>query len=324
MTQHSGTWQPTISLPLLRQRAALLRSTREFFASREVVEVDTPLLGQRGVTDPHLENFEVLSCHYSHPLLLQTSPEFAMKRLLAAGSGSIYQLGKAFRNEPPSRRHQPEFTLLEWYRVGFSMHDLMHEVDDYLQQLLQLKPSHFISYRDLFQDYLGCDICAANGLEQLQAKLQEYPEVADLAQRETDFDTLQQLAMSCVIEAQLPTDRATFVYHFPISQAALAAVCPEDERFAQRFEVYVGMMELANGYYELTDAAEQARRFRADQNYRERHQLCQRQEDERLVQALESGLPSCAGVALGFDRLVMLASGQADIRACVPFAIERA
>lgn len=322
--QHADEWRPSATLETLRQRAALLQQTRAFFAARNVLEVDTPILARYGVTDVHLTNLETRLAGDDRLWYLQTSPEFAMKRLLAAGSGCIYQLGKVFRDDEQSPRHNPEFTLLEWYRVGFSMADLIAEVSTYLQQALGFKDTQQFTYAQVFATFLKVEIFAEDGFAQLQKQLLKYPEVAELAQVETDFTTLQQLAMSFIIEPQLPINTIVFVTHYPILQAALAAPTPDDLRTAQRFEVFVNGLELANGYFELTDAAEQTQRFSADQKQRQQSSRPAMQADPRLLAALQSGLPACAGVALGFDRLVMLASRASHIRAILPFAIDRA
>lgn len=322
--QHADEWRPSATLETLRQRAALLQQTRAFFAARQVLEVDTPLLSRFGVTDVHLSNLETKLSGDTRKWYLQTSPEFAMKRLLAAGSGCIYQLGKVFRNDEQGRRHNPEFTMLEWYRVGFTMADLIAEVSAYLQQMLELNQVQSFTYAEAFRVFLDVDIFASNGFEQLQAQLLKRSEVADLAARESDFTTLQQLALSVVIEPQLPANTIVFITHFPIAQAALAAPSSDDPATAQRFEVFVNGMELANGYFELTDVAEQTKRFQNDQKQRAQNGLTAMQADPRLLAALESGLPSCAGVALGFDRLVMLATHKQHIEEILPFAHDRA
>lgn len=322
--QHADDWRPSATLETLRQRAALLQQTREFFAARDVLEVDTPILGRYGVTDLHLSNLQTKLSGDSRLWYLQTSPEFAMKRLLAAGSGCIYQLGKVFRNDEQGRRHNPEFTLLEWYRVGFSMQDLIAEVSVYLQQMLTIHRVQQWTYAEAFAIYLKVDVYAPDGFKQLRRRLLETPEVADLAAREQDFTTLQQLAMSFMIEPQLPSDTIVFITHFPIAQAALAAPTADDARTADRFEVFVNGLELANGYFELTDAVEQAQRFQTDQQLRAQFEFPAMHADPRLLKALESGLPSCAGVALGFDRLVMLAAQKQHIQEILPFAHDRA
>jgi elongation factor P--(R)-beta-lysine ligase len=323
--QPSDAWQPSADLATLQQRAAMLRQVRDFFYRRNVLEVDTPLLARFGVTDPHLTNLTTQLSGDSHNWALQTSPEFAMKRLLAAGSGCIYQLGKAFRDDEQSARHNPEFTLLEWYRIGFDLKQLMAELEQLLQLLLVDAPAaNYLTYQQAFQRYLQVDPFAVNSHSVLQQALQSYASVADVARRENDSDTLQQLAMACVIEPQLDPAIPTFITHYPASQAALACLSNTDSRVAERFELFYGGLELANGYHELTDAVLQQQRFVADQQQRSLLSRPPASADTRLVAALTHGLPACAGVAVGFDRLVMLRCGQQHIRQVLPFAIDRA
>jgi len=322
--QLSDAWQPSADLATLQQRAVMLRQVRDFFYRRNVLEVDTPLVARYGVTDPHLTNLTTRLSGDSHNWALQTSPEFAMKRLLAAGSGCIYQLGKAFRDDEQSARHNPEFTLLEWYRVGFDINQLMAELEQLMQLLLDAPAANYLTYQQAFQQYLQVDPLAANSHSALQQALQSYASVADAARRETDSDTLQQLAMACVIEPQLDPTIPTFITHYPASQAALARLSTGDERVAERFELFYGGLELANGYHELTDAVLQQQRFAADQQQRSLLSRMPASADTRLVAALTHGLPVCAGVAVGFDRLVMLRCHKQHIRQVLPFAIDRA
>lgn len=322
MQRSSLPWQPSASLETLKARAALLARIRDFFAVRQVLEVDTPVLAQYGVTDPHLENLQTEL--NGKTFYLQTSPEYAMKRLLAAGSGCIYQLGKVFRADEQSARHNPEFTMLEWYRVDFEMADLIAEVDELLQETVQAPPLQRISYQQLFIDCIGVDPLEENAKVQLQAALAQHEELRDWALTETDLDTLLDGAMAFVIEPQLDTSIPFAVTHYPASQAALAQLDEADPRVALRFEVFYGGLELANGYQELTDAEQQAQRFSADNARREQLGSPRRDGDERLLAALQHGLPSCSGVALGFDRLAMLACHQHQITEVLPFAIDRA
>ncbi|MDX1706395.1 EF-P lysine aminoacylase EpmA [Pseudidiomarina sp.] len=324
MMQLDESWQPDASLAMLHQRAALLRQLREFFHARDVLEVDTPIISRFGVTDVHLSNLVCRLGTDTRHWYLQTSPEYAMKRLLAAGSPSIYQLGKVFRDDELSSRHNPEFTMLEWYRLGFTMNDLIAEVDELLQATLKARPARRLSYRQLFLDQLQVDILRSDGFSALQGRLQEFSAVAELAARERDFDTLQQLAMALIIEPRLDPTIPVIVYDYPVSQAALAQVSVDDPRVAYRFEVFYQGMELANGYQELTDARVQLQRFELDQQHRQRAGLPPMAIDTRLMAALEAGLPPCAGIALGFDRLLMIQSGATHIREVLPFSIARA
>ncbi len=324
MLQPSDAWQPSADIATLQQRAAMLRQVREFFYARAVLEVDTPLLARYGVTDPHLSNLSTHLTGDSHSWALQTSPEYAMKRLLAAGSGCIYQLGKVFRDDEQSPRHNPEFTLLEWYRVGFDAAQLMQELEQLLQLLLAVPAAHYLTYQQAFERYLQLDPLAVDSHRTLQQALQDYPSLAEVARRETDADTLQQLALACVIEPALDPAIPTFITHYPASQAALARLSTSDERIAERFELFYGGLELANGYHELTDAKLQHQRFAADQRQRQLLKRPVAAADSRLLGALGHGLPDCAGVAVGFDRLVMLRCQKAHIKQVLPFAIDRA
>ncbi len=302
------SWRPTASFNHLRLRAEILAKIRAFFADRGVLEVETPLLSAATVTDPHLHSFYTAKKKY----YLQTSPEFGMKRLLAAGSGAIYQICKAFRDEEKGRQHNPEFTMLEWYRPGFDHHDLMDEMDSFLQQVLNIFPGDRLSYADVFQKHLDINPHTASvSLLQEKAKQQE------LIFAETDKDTWLQLLISHCIEPHLGKERPTFLYDFPASQAALAKI---KNGVAERFEVYINGVELANGYHELTGAKEQEKRFLSD--------LKKRKEpveyDKNLLAALTHGLPDCACVAVGIDRLVMIAAETSQISDVISFPIDRA
>ena len=320
--QHFLNWQPSARLDTLKTRAALLAEIRAFFAARNVLEVDTPLLAQCGVTDPHLDNLttELFGTTY----YLQTSPEYAMKRLLAAGSGCIYQLGKVFRADEQSARHNPEFTMLEWYRVGFAMQDLIAEVGALLQKTVQAPPLQQVTYQQLFGKLLGVDPLASDAFESLQSALAEHSELRDWALAESDLDILLDGAMAFVIEPQLDPKTPWAITHYPASQAALAQLDSNDERVALRFEVFYGGLELANGYQELTDAQQQAQRFHADNERRGALGKPPRTGDQRLLEALEYGMPNCSGIALGFDRLLMIALQKQHISEVLPFAIDRA
>lgn len=314
-----STWRPACSRDLLVARADLYRRIRDFFRSRGVLEVDTPLLSTVTGTDP---NLHPLGAHYqvhpSAPVLdcyLQTSPEFAMKRLLAAGSGPIYQLCKAFRNGEAGRRHNPEFTMLEWYRPGFSLEALMDEVTALVTEVLGPIPFRRQTYAQLFQDFVQVEPHTAS-LDELQQLLCSHVDVADTY---LDRDTCLELLYSHVIEPHL--EGAVMIVDYPASQAALARVVKNADGIvvARRFELVVNSMELANGYDELCDAAEQRRRFAADLALRKRRSLPELPVDEALLGALEAGLPPCAGVALGVDRLLMLNAGASSIEQVLPF-----
>lgn len=319
-------WKPSAEIKTLQQRAAILRTIREFFCDRDVMEVETPSLSAASVTDVHLASFNTTFVGPGHagglPLYLQTSPEFAMKRLLAAGSGAIFQLCKAFRNEEAGKHHNPEFTMLEWYRPGFNEFTLMDEVDELMQLILAVQPAERLTYQQAFQQALGIDPLTAS-LESLQ-QLAIQQGFADIAEYETHRDTLLQLLFCMKVEPKIGQNKPCFVYHFPASQAALASICEHDQRVAGRFELYYQNMELANGFNELTNAQEQAKRFTEDNVYRDANNLPQVPMDTRLIAALEHGLPQCAGVALGIDRLVMLATKKHTIKEVIAFDVGRA
>ena len=310
-------WRPSADSGRLRARADLLGSIRTFFRARDVLEVETPLLCRTGVTDPAIEPLLVESgTSVFRRRYLQTSPEYAMKRLLAAGSGPIFQVTKAFRDGEAGTRHNPEFTLLEWYRPGYDHHQLMAEVAALLCHCLGDRPEQRISYRQLFRDSLGLDPMTAS-VGTLQAIARERIDVGTLA---GDRDLWLDLLLSHLIEPQLSRRGICFVYDYPASQAALARIVEsEGVAVGQRFELYVDGMELANGYHELTDAAEQRRRFERDNARRREYGLPERPLDEDLLAALAHGLPRCSGVALGVDRLLMLATGSSDIRDVLAF-----
>ncbi len=323
---HAVAWQPSASLEVLKKRSFILRQIREFFFQRQVMEVDTQALSAATVTDQHLAGF---ATRFNNPLspqvqtlYLQTSPEYAMKRLLAAGSGCIYQLAKAFRNEEAGRHHNPEFTMLEWYRLGFDDHQLMAELDQLMQLLVGCEAADKMTYQQAFLQHLQCDPLTADlmALRQL-ASAQGFE---DIAANEQDRDTLLQLLFSCVIEPLIGQQRPVFVYNFPASQAALARIDEGDPRVARRFELYFGGLELANGFYELSDPTEQRQRFEADNAKRRLVGLAEQRLDERFLAALEHGLPECAGVAVGIDRVIMLALKASRIDQVLPFAIDRA
>ncbi len=312
-------WQPGSNIETMRTRAHLNRCIRDFFALREVMEVEVPLLATATVTDPHIASIPANLDGQS--VFLQTSPEFFMKRLLCAGSGAIYSLGKAFRAGESGGRHNPEFTMLEWYRPGFDDVQLMGEVESLIKGVLpELTDTRSISYRDLFKRFLSIDPHTVS-LAELQRLGQVHCRVD---WRDDHRDTWLDLLMTHVIEPQLG-EGLVFVYDYPESQAALARIEPDasGQRVAKRFEAYVAGMELANGYWELTDATEQARRFDVDAQHRIVLGLENFPKDRKLLAALASGMPDTAGVALGVDRLLMLMSGVRSIDQVLNFSITR-
>ncbi|MCV6626003.1 MAG: EF-P lysine aminoacylase EpmA [Cellvibrionaceae bacterium] len=303
---------------LLQARAVLNRQLRAFFEARQVLEVETPLLARCPVSDPFIECLQVASNGY----YLQSSPEYAMKRLLADGSGDIYSLAKVFRAGESGSRHNVEFTLLEWYRLGFDDKQLMAELAELLQSLSPGLVVHYYSYRALFEQSLSLDPHRAS-LAELQLRVDEYLDMGDY--RCEDISTALDLLISQVIEPKLPAG-LVFVYDYPACQAALARITPDEQGVpvAKRFEAFLNGMELANGYWELCDGAEQKRRFKQDLALRAEQGLPQVPIDERLVAALDSGLPDCAGVALGVDRLLMQLSGADTIGEVLSFDFGRA
>jgi lysyl-tRNA synthetase class 2 len=319
-------WKPSASIRNLGVRARLYAQIRDFFASRGVVEVETPSLSAATVTDPHLHS---MSCIYTGPnapqgrkLYLQTSPEFAMKRLLAAGSGPIYQICKAFRDNEEGRHHNPEFTLLEWYRPGFDHHALMKEVDELLSALIGAPPADRASYRAVFAQQVGLDPLSSS-LDELAQRARDLGS-EEMPSSGIGRDGLLHLLMSHHVAPHLGRDRPCFVYDYPRSQAALARLRPDEPTLAERFELYIDGLELGNGFHELTDAEELRRRFQADSEERRAAGLPLVAPDERLLEALSSGLPACAGVALGVDRLIMLVQGEETLSKVIAFPLDRA
>jgi len=318
----AGDWRPTASLEMLRRRAALLTRTRNFFAARGVLEVDTPIVVNAPVSDVHIHSAQV-TLEAGGPYFLHTSPEYAMKRLLAAGTGDIYQICHVVRALERGRLHNAEFTLIEWYRLGFSLDALMSEVQALVRELLD-RPRAYpaaerVSYREAFVRVLALDPFTAP-----VALLTEHALRAGFDGATTDRDELLELLMGTVVGPQLGKDGLTFVHAYPAGQAALARLDPADPRAAQRFELYCNGIELANGFHELASAREQRERFEHDIAERRRSGLPVAALDERLLAALEAGLPDCCGVALGFDRTLMLAAGAERIDAVLPFPTERA
>lgn len=320
-------WQPTAAISTLRDRAAFLRDIREFFHQRQVMEVETPTLSKGTITDLHLDPFvtpfEFDQSGEIQPLYLQTSPEFAMKRLLAAGSGPIYQICKAYRNEAAGRHHNPEFTMLEWYRPGFDDHQLMREMDELIQILLATKPAIKLSYQQAFLQFVKIDPLVME-LAELKQVVAQYSD--DEWLQSESKDTLLQWLFCTEIEPKLGREeeniRPCFVYDFPAEQASLAKLNRNDSRVAHRFELYFNGIELANGFYELDDANEQLSRFQKDNEQRQDAGKPKRPIDTRFIAALEHGLPDCAGVAMGIDRLFMLKQQLSSIDLAISFPID--
>jgi lysyl-tRNA synthetase class 2 len=318
-------WQPTASNETLQLRAAILSDIRQFFANRNVLEVDTPLMSHGTITDPYVTGipatFKTLGTDNETICYLQTSPEYAMKRLLAAGSGPIYQLCKAFRQGDVGRLHNPEFTMLEWYRPGFDHHQLMDEMDALLQRILKKPVAERVTYAEIFYRELAIDPHTI-GVDALQkvALSQDIHLVTPLKTVNAYLDLL----WTHIIEPRVGLERPLFIYDFPASQASLAKVRDTTPPLASRFEVYFGGVELANGFHELQNWQEQEQRFKGDLEYRAENGLPPLPMDKRLLHALKQGIPDCAGVALGVDRLIMLALQYTQLAKVLSFDFERA
>lgn len=314
-------WRPGASLETLKARAELYASIRAFFSRRAVLEVDTPVLSAHATVDRHIDSFAVPGGGW-----LQTSPEFAMKRLLCAGAGAIFQIAPVFRCEERGRHHNPEFRLLEWYRPGWDHRRLMDEVQELLHHL-GIGPgrrAQRLTYREAFLLHAGLDPFSTSVPELRACAVAGAVPVIGLGEREQDRDAWLDLWMSHRVGPQLGRDAPVFLYDFPASQAALARVRHDDPPVAERFELFWQGVELANGFHELADADEQRRRFEADQAWRQSQGKAIPPFDEHLIQALHAGLPDCAGVALGLDRLLMLSLGLPDVAAAMAFDTARA
>ncbi len=298
----------------LTTRARMNRQIREFFFARDVMEVETSLLCSHTITNPYIDSIS------AGPRYLQTSPEYCMKRLLCAGSGPIYQLGKAFRHEESGRHHNPEFTLLEWYRPDYNHHDLMQELEELLTLLLHTPPADKKSYRDCFLtftqiDPLTCDI------QTLYDFITEKNLLHDLT--DIDHDTALQLILSEYIEPKINPDIPFFLYDFHASKASLAKIRQDDCPVGERFELYYQGLELANGFHELADADEQQKRFEHEQEKRKRLNRHVPRIDHYLIEALKKGMPNTAGVAVGLDRIVMIAMKAHRINEVLAFPWEQ-
>ena len=312
-------WQPSASISSLQQRARILRQIREFFHERHYLEVETPIMARYGITDVYLANIKATFRNES--FCLQTSPEYHMKRLLAAGAGSIFQLARVFRDDELGRWHNPEFTLLEWYQLDIDHHELMIEMDALLQQILGCGPMIKKSYQQAFLEACNVNPMQAD-IAELKKVLQRFDLGNVLPESEQDRDQYLFLLMSHVVEPFLAKESVPVaVFDFPVSQAALAQV---KQGVAERFEVYYQGVELANGFHELTDATAQRARFNQDAEARRERGLPVCAPDEYLIQAMHHGLPACSGVALGIDRLLALALNTKSIAETISFDFSRA
>lgn len=313
-------WKPSADSQMLYDRAQLIANAREFFSQRKVLEIDTPVLAKTSVTDVNINSIEA-RVNNAHGYL-QTSPEYFMKRLLAAGVGDIYYLGKVFRDGEQGSRHNPEFTMLEWYRLGWDEHQLMAEVGELISHLYQsqnqIEPQvSRLSYAECFSEMFNIDPHSCQ-LEELQALAIDIG--AEAWAEETRANCLD-LLFSERVEPHLPSG-LVFVYDYPACQVALAETKPTKAgyRVSRRFEAFLDGMELANGYFELTDAEELRQRFETDNNLRSRMHKKHMPLDKHLDLAMRAGLPSCAGVALGIDRLLMRLFGVDSIDQVIPFS----
>jgi lysyl-tRNA synthetase class 2 len=321
-------WRPTCDIELLHFRARTLARIRQFFVDRSVLEVETPLLSHSIGTDPQLEFFTTEYCFSParQTLFLQTSPEFAMKRLLAAGSGSIYQICKAFRNGESGRFHNPEFTMLEWYRVGFTLPQLMDEIAELIGGLFSDQPlqeTQRVSYQDVFASFTDLDpLVFAYQDYCAYARESGLSEAVSICGR--DHAVWLDFLFSHKVQPHLGENALCMVYGYPACQSSLARINEHNELTTDRVELFINGIELGNGYYELVDAEEQGRRFDKELTVRQQQKLPVSVKDLRLIAALESGLPECSGVAIGLDRLLTLLSGSASIDDVLSFPIQRA
>lgn len=312
-------WRPGASRLALEARAGLLADIRGFFAERGVLEVETPVLSSAGNSDPNLSAFATSE---ARPRYLRTSPEYAMKRLLAASSGDIYELGRVFRRGEAGRHHNPEFTMLEWYRVGMDYLDLAGEVTELVRVCGRGRfdgwEERRVSYRDLFLQHTGLDpfLCS-------EADLADCAAERGIVSLPLEHGEWLDLLLTGIIQPALPGECFTIVHDFPPEQAALSRIRPGEPPLAERFEIYLGQTELANGYQELTDANEQLARFEKERRLREIRGEEPAPIDHRLIEALRHGLPECSGVALGVDRLLMAIMQLDDIDAVLAFSAGR-
>lgn len=312
-------WRPIADLQVAKNRAAMLQRSRQYFTDHDILEVDTPALSKFAVTDPHIESLSAQSS-MEPDLFLHTSPEYKMKRLLAAGFGDIYQICKVFRDGEQGRNHLPEFTLVEWYRLNFGLQEMIRDTIGFIAATLDrpelVATANSCSYEEVFR--------RSAGLSPQSARIGELADCmsADEDLREAIGDNRDEwldLILADKIAPNFAKDKLTVIYHYPASQAALARICPDNDQVADRFEVFYGSLELGNGFVELTDAEEQIARLERDRLTRRRNNKVDHQIDEEFINALRAGLPCCSGVAVGFDRLLMLHEDQDDISGVTNF-----
>ncbi|MGK0298081.1 MAG: lysyl-tRNA synthetase class 2 [Gammaproteobacteria bacterium] len=317
----SESWQPSASLDIIRQRAELLKLIRRFMDERNIMEVETPILSRSGNTDPNLVSLHTqrldIDNNNSPPLYLNTSPEFAMKRLLASGSGSIYQITKVFRDGELGCYHEPEFTMIEWYRTGFDHHALMDESGKFLLQL-GFEKSERYNYAEVFESITGLNPHTAE-----TKKLYDTAVDNGLHQSKSNRRSLLDFLFSHCITPELKGKNPIFIYDFPVCQAALARIRNDDPPVAERFELFIDGLEIANGFHELCDAKEQLTRFQDENMMRINQGSYEMPIDHNLIEALKQGLPDCAGIAMGFDRLLMKTTGMDFISNVMVFGHDR-
>ncbi len=317
-----SNWWPSSGPAAARSRQAMMQRARDHFVARDVLAVDTPTLSQFAVTDTNIESLAV-SARSDRKYFLHTSPEFCMKRLLAAGYPDIYSICRVFRDGEAGQHHAAEFTMVEWYRLGFDLGEIIDDTTRFIATCLDLPKladsAVLFDFADLFREFAGVDFIDAS-IDDLASRCNADERLR--AAVGADKDAWLDLILSTIIAPQFVPDQLTVIQHYPARQAALARLCPDDDRFADRFEVFCGSIELANGYVELTGAKEQRQRMENDLGKRRDSGQSEPPWDRTLIAALESGLPQCAGVAVGFERLQMICDGADHIRDVVTFGDE--
>ena len=317
-------WRPTATVQAARNRAAILRRVRDYFEVHDVLEVDTPALSPYAVSDTQIESLEIGTSLVSRrPMYLHTSPEFCMKRLLAAGYPDIFSVCRVFRDGESGRHHQPEFTMIEWYRLNFDLRAIIDDTLNLINTALdsdRFAENHVVlDYQDVFVEAIGVNPLTADIQELVNAAQADEPLMQSIGEEHDDW---LDFLLATRVAPLFAADQLTVLRHYPASQAALARLCPDDTRVADRFEVFLGTVELANGFVELTDADELSKRIQADDEVRRRRGLSLRPHDNSLHAAMQSGLPCSAGVAIGLERLQMIHDATDDIRNVVSFSFE--
>jgi lysyl-tRNA synthetase class 2 len=324
----ANSWQPTARTEILQRRAALLWSIRQFFHDCDMAEVHTPILSHDTVIDRHIDPVCLPGANLAIPatdgamLYLQTSPEFCMKRLMAAGMKAIYQVAPVFRAGERGTFHNPEFTMVEWYRVGDRLSEGIQLLSDLVKSVLKVPQVDLLSYQQAFQLHASCDplSCTVEDLADAARALR----LGVSSNWSDDRDDWLNLLFAEAVQPRLGWSNPVIVTHYPATQSALARQSAEDERTAERFELFINGIELANGYHELVDAGEFERRNQTVSAQRAQDGKPQLPDESRLLAAMRDGLPACSGCALGFDRLVMVATGAKSIDEVMAFPIERA